>query len=124
MNQRDFYPILAEKLKNLGLQHDHDFVAGSDFYDTSRRYFGMMLSKNRKGKPVFEKEYDYRMMITLDTQSLDKIVSKYGMEQYRQEMYDKIMLQTCDLMVAQGVIRLAENSRNYGPGRVFVKGTL
>ena len=124
MNQRDFFTIIAEKLKNIGLTHNHNIAANTDFYDTSKRYFIMILSANHKRKPVVEKEYDYRTMITLDTQSLDKIVTFYGMEQYRSEMYDRIMLQTCDLLLAQGVIKLADNSRNYGPGRVFVKGTL
>ena len=122
MNQRDFYPILAEKLKNMGLPHDHNIVANTDFYDTSVTYFDMILIGTHKGKPKVEKEYDYRQMITLDTISMDKIVSHYGMEQYRAEMYDKIMIQACDLLVANGTLKLADNSRAFGPGRVFTKG--
>lgn len=121
LSNRDFTPVLSEKLKNLGYDFNHDITSGTQLLSKAQGFFDKTLNRKTKGRKPFTKELDYRAFMTQDTIDFDRIVAKFDMTQYRAEMYEVILNQVVNQLMNQKHIRPTD-SRHYGPGRIFIKG--
>jgi hypothetical protein len=123
MTQSDFFPVLAEKLKTLGVDYNQDLSKDSAFLEKAKSYFKLVFSRKTKGNKVaYVNEYDFRSIMTMDTDELDRLVNRYDMTAYKAEMYEVIFHHTLMALLSSGYIKLSDNSRTRGPGRVFIKG--